>query len=345
MIRVRLDVSEPAALRYARQWRAARVIRQRRADPYASLDGQKSGYTPAGWRTALLAAQNNKCAVCERADIPTTSPIEHIRPWKLYPWLCWSKTNHIVLCSDCNIAKGDHFPVEYERLPWGDWDTTQERPELVDPSRECPTAHIEYVLDAEWGGEPAWVARGVTPRGVATVKTYDLPARHLDVWRRHVRRLGDIASDLEELSGAALSVAWAKLVRRSVISPDAPYRALSLAWLRFRFDEAWREARGLTLPVLADPGPAAADLPLFDADPTLDALSPDLALCVREGRGAQDDDARIEAAHDLLALGRAETEIAALLGVNVSTARGYLPRAPPPVMTTPASPSAPKAQR
>ncbi|MCK6517714.1 HNH endonuclease [Myxococcota bacterium] len=325
MIRVLSLVAEPEALRDARQWRAARVIRQRRADPDASLDGQKVGYNIEGWRDAMLRAQHQKCAICERADIPTTSPIEHIRPWKHYPWLCWSASNHIVLCSDCNLSKLEQFPVSGARLPLGAWDTSSERPELVDPTRECPSAHVEYVLDAERGGEPAWVARGRTRRGATTVnEVYKLVKHHLDAWRRHVQRLEDLATELEARRPEELSNEWAKLVRRHVISPVAPYRALSLAWLQARFDAPWREARGLTLPSLADLSPAAPDQPLFTPEAALDALPEELALCVREGRGAHDDAARREAARGLHALGWGKADIAALLRVSVLTVQSYL---------------------
>lgn len=324
MIRVHPPATEPEALRDARQWRAARVIRRRQLDPDDALAGQKVGYNVEGWREALLHAQHHKCAVCERADAALTSPIDHIRPWKLYPWLCWSASNHVVLCSDCNLAKDDAFPVSGARLPLGAWDSAAERPELVDPTRECPAAHVEYVLDDERGGEPAWVARGRTARGVETVEAYKLVRYGLDAWRRHVRRLEALAADLEERRPEDLPRAWARQVFRQIESPDAPYRALSLAWFEARFDASWRAARGLTLPSLADPSPAAAERPLFSAEPALDALPEDVALCVREARGAQDDGARREAARGLHALGQAEGEIAALLRVSVVSVRRYL---------------------
>lgn len=324
MIRVHPPAAEPPALRDARQWRAARVIRLRRADPDAPLDGQKVGYNVEGWRETMLQAQHNKCAICERADVPMTSPIEHIRPWKHYPWLCWSPSNHVVLCSDCNLSKLEQLPVTGARLPLGAWDTSSERPELVDPTRECPSAHVEYVLDAERGGEPAWVARGATRRGAATVKVYKLVEHHLDAWRRHVQHLEELATELEARCPEELPSEWAKLVRRRVSSPDAPYRALSLAWLHARFDATWREARGLTLPSLADPSPAAPDPPLFTPDPALDALPEALALCAREGRRAKDDAARREAARGLHALGWGEADIAKLLDVHVLTVQSQL---------------------
>lgn len=324
MIRVHRPDAVPQALCDARQWRASRVIRALRQNPAAKIDAQKVEYAPDEWREALWRAQHDKCAVCERADIPRTSPIDHIRPWKLYPWLCWSAENLAALCSDCNSAKGERFPLDGARLPLGAYDTTVERPLWVDPTRECPTAHVKYVYDDTRGGEPAWVAVGLTDRGERTVQDFKLVEYHLEAWRKHIARVERDAQRLTALSGIALVEAWDTMIRRRLTEPAAPYRGLTRAWIDHHHPDSWRAPRGLTLPELADPGPVPADAPLFTPEPALDALPADLALCVREGRVAKDDAARREAARGLHALGREDVEIAALLGVNVATVSGYL---------------------
>ena len=62
----------------------------------------------------LKALYHNKCAYCESIMSDDTLTVEHYRPKKgsySYYWLGYEWSNLLLVCENCNNAKGDKFPI------------------------------------------------------------------------------------------------------------------------------------------------------------------------------------------------------------------------------------------
>ncbi len=186
---------------------ALAATRKRRAR--AAAEARAEGKTPkfTGYdavRTRLYAAQRSKCAYCERLIGAEGNPIEHFRPkagalrgdpWSSvrpridpsrYWWLAWSYSNLLLACPSCNCAgrKGNWFPLASGTRPLPvpstedlasdvAFDSSAERPMLVDPGADQPLDHIAWVpLDPS---EPIermeWRPVHKTERGRFTIKS------------------------------------------------------------------------------------------------------------------------------------------------------------------------------
>lgn len=259
-----------------------------------------------------------------------------------YWWLTWDEDNLHVTCSTCNLAKGTKFPLKPGGVrcpPFESPDDDIERPCLINPIREDPVAHITFVklaepedpeersaLDSPRGlRQPApevgrWLPKACNPadeRAIETIASLKLKSKHLDLWEQHLGLVWrkEIEPMLErDRAGKAKAVAkaWRRLVNR-VTDVDEVYRALTRAFIDHHCPPAWRDARGLALPDLRDPGPPEPRPPLF-ADAELRARwGEHLALAVEAcGSGELTD---LERARELfVAVGHSLDDLAEALG-------------------------------
>ncbi|KQR65329.1 hypothetical protein [Pedobacter sp. Leaf176] len=112
-------------------------------------------------KSALRAAQFNKCCFCEKDQVEEDGTVEHFRP-KMgfrekrkealvkpgYYWLGYTWTNLLFCCSKCNGAryKGNLFPLRAgsARARTHNDDLSLEDPYLIDPASIDPRAHIYF---------------------------------------------------------------------------------------------------------------------------------------------------------------------------------------------------------
>lgn len=122
-------------------------------------------------KAALAAMFGSKCAYCE-SDVRAVGPpdVEHYRPKAAieiggrrhrpgYYWLASDWENLLPSCYDCNrrryqettsgrrlSGKGNAFPLKDEsRRAAMPGDEAHEEPQLIDPCRDDPTAHLEFL--------------------------------------------------------------------------------------------------------------------------------------------------------------------------------------------------------
>ncbi|HNH46225.1 MAG TPA: hypothetical protein PKY30_04275, partial [Myxococcota bacterium] len=131
-------------------------------------------------KPVLRERQRKKCAYCEKTEDAFKRPVEHFRPkggaedksgtawiWVSthYWWLTWTWTNLYFSCDSCNHTgnKGNRFPLQAGtlRMPApvqgaatypldpSFFDTSQEKPLLIDPRQDRPECHLQWKpLDA-----------------------------------------------------------------------------------------------------------------------------------------------------------------------------------------------------
>jgi len=275
--------TEPPALEKIRRWRLGRLYvdwvdadRPRRFESVLEQGHLNRGYNLKPVRERLRAQQHRKCAFCERSEIPVTSHIEHFRPRRSeesendelshagYPWLTWTWENLLLACSDCNLAKSTHFPVDGDRLPPFDFDIEREAALLLDPTRDQPRKHIRFRLDE---GLQKWRPVGRTPRGEATLEVLKLWKYPVEAFDQHVEQLEEfVIPDLRAASGTTDSARkWQREMRR-LFAPSAPFHLLSYDVLDSEFPHEWRSRHGVELPSLPDPVPTDVPRPFAQGE-------------------------------------------------------------------------------
>jgi uncharacterized protein (TIGR02646 family) len=140
-----------------------------------------------------------KCAWCESWVERATSyeEVDHYRPKSLYYWLGYAWDNLIISCKPCNTKKLDQFPIEDEAQRASDHrgDVAQERPLLLNPYEDEPSAHLEWRRH---------VVSGLTDRGRETIKVVGLTNPTLSSARmEHHRAIRAIRARLESIRGDA----------------------------------------------------------------------------------------------------------------------------------------------
>ena len=153
----------------------------------------------------LVEMHHGKCCYCERKFWETDDlEVEHYRPkggvrqsldqkhdeLPGYYWLAYAWENLLLSCRTCNQRfKKTFFPLENpaERARSHRADVTKERPQLVDPAREDPRAHIHFLDDTPYGR---------TERGRVTIEGLGLTRARLKGERRDrldkIRKLYDV---------------------------------------------------------------------------------------------------------------------------------------------------------
>jgi uncharacterized protein (TIGR02646 family) len=164
------------------------------------FDAKKQGkllYSHPEVKTALRLAQHDKCAFCEsRITHIDYGTIEHFRPkagskqnsadellQPGYFWLAYDWENLFFACSLCNEQfKQNLFPLQnpQKRARSHHDDLTQEKPLLIDPSKETPTEWIEFPPSQPDCPAP----RNKSRRGRKTIKVFGLDREELNEMRR-----------------------------------------------------------------------------------------------------------------------------------------------------------------
>ncbi len=145
----------------------------------------------------LFLLSNNRCGYCEtKVRVGFSGHIEHYRPKKKveedskhpgYYWLAYDVDNYVPCCENCNSARGkkNHFPLARKsvraRTPLN---AAKEKPLLLHPFKDDPSKHLIF-LGPE-GGKEFGQVKGVTERGKASVKVYNLNRGDLVLERRTV---------------------------------------------------------------------------------------------------------------------------------------------------------------
>lgn len=137
--------------------------------------------------------QSRKCAYCETPlDGDLRQYISHYRPLsnailnnksfegvEYYSWFAYEWQNIMLVCSECTNSKLNNFPIKgaiAERLcTWKDAQQ-RERPLLLSPFLDNPSAHIEFDFEGE--------AVEITSRGTITIEVLSLNRGSLKDSRR-----------------------------------------------------------------------------------------------------------------------------------------------------------------
>lgn len=131
---------------------------------------KKDYYSKKPVKDLLMAIHHGKCCYCEKEYSERTLHVEHFRPkagfkqrptqkqdeWPGYYWLAYRWENLLLACPDCNSGfKGTFFPVARPRSRARSHhdvvQLAQERPLLIDPTREDPRIHIRFDGDTPKG--------------------------------------------------------------------------------------------------------------------------------------------------------------------------------------------------
>ncbi len=147
-------VEEPKQLLLDWLRRPERERRQRRAPINDDIFHNRAVISPV-WHEF-----NGRCAYCE-SEVPHDTPLHHFRPTAEplevlptddkdhYAWLAYDWLNLFIACPACSKAKGRWFPVRGRRaafLATLDEVRKRERNLIVDPTREAPAAHLEFLV-------------------------------------------------------------------------------------------------------------------------------------------------------------------------------------------------------
>jgi len=156
-------------------------------------EGNKHVFNTGVYRhkTVLDALKNiyrGKCGYCEsRSEATAALQVEHYRPKNRvlgtdghsgYYWLGYEWSNLLLVCSKCNRAKSNCFPISGTRLErppterdnWRcDSEINQaERPLLLNPEQDDPSVHLTF------SAEGLVLAVNDDPRGEATISACQL---------------------------------------------------------------------------------------------------------------------------------------------------------------------------
>lgn len=142
-------------------------------------------------KAALRKTFDDKCAICEsRVDLThlqarTYRPIQAAAPEsgpnkaEYYSWLCYEWSNLPIICDACDKSRDHAFPVYNRRANYlaneHDLDE-QEEPLLLNPTRDDPRRHLEFLAD---GSVTHRTERGAVPlaRSISTDRSCGTPGR------------------------------------------------------------------------------------------------------------------------------------------------------------------------
>ena len=148
---------------------------------------------------ALWEMQHEKCCYCEN-KIPEkghSKAVEHVVPKSIIKKLTNDWNNLLLACAQCNGKKSDKFPLELFKI--NDPKVTviylkkardfkKGAPLLIDPSKEDPEEHLDFVCNI---ADPCFgliKTKGDSKKGDFTIKTiglYDIS--YTKMHRNHIR--------------------------------------------------------------------------------------------------------------------------------------------------------------
>ncbi len=159
---------------------------------------------------ALFSVFHKKCAFCESAmSHVSAAHIDHYRPKgdKRFVHLMFQWDNWLISCGSCNTSKGGAFPE------------CDDEPCLIDPSRDEPSNHIDFIRVQ---------AVGKTRRGRETIDLLKLWRGELEdqrgVWLSMIDALLLLLRIPEVRADARLYLTWA-------IQESAPFTAMTRCYL------------------------------------------------------------------------------------------------------------------
>ena len=160
----------------------------------------------------LFIASHGKCAFCESKITHVFAPhIEHYRPKGKFPDLMFAWGNWLLSCGRCNERKWSHFPY------------CADEPCLIDPAGEDPSQHLSFI------GCQVFAS---TTRGNQTIKLLGLDRSPLDQerawWLLKIKILLLLMWRVPEASEEA------RLLLRWAVQPNAPYAAMTRAYLQHK---------------------------------------------------------------------------------------------------------------
>jgi uncharacterized protein (TIGR02646 family) len=235
MIRIDKPDEAPDKLRGDGREERAQLEAKRDDDPEAfsqwiqSDAFKRSIFSHDSVREALLEAQHEKCAYCEKGR-EHVHEVEHYRPKKAvrqstgeertypgYYWLAYEWANLLMACRHCNGRKGTLFPLDdpADRARSHHDDLADENPLLIQPDREDPSDHLTF-------REHVVVAK--TPKGERTRDVLGLNRERLKNDRREAYEMLRGIHQLTQLGTPESAEAEALLERRA--EPDAEFSAM-----------------------------------------------------------------------------------------------------------------------
>jgi hypothetical protein len=188
-----IKISRPplTSLPELRQWaEASKSARQKLLAEFATPGKVDLGrFRPEIWqrtRDALAKIFHSKCAACEsRVGVGTFVSVTHFRPkirvvedksTQGYWWLAYDWSNLFILCPRCEQMKGARFPIAGKRALSPSDKLSREKPFLLDPCVDDPSAHLAFDDDGTIVGQ--------TERGRITIEIYGLNRETLEEARR-----------------------------------------------------------------------------------------------------------------------------------------------------------------
>ncbi|MEL7140599.1 MAG: HNH endonuclease signature motif containing protein [Cyanobacteria bacterium J06573_11] len=84
----------------------------KRYEPRLEFDRWKQTLGGRKWKRSQLKLQQGLCNSCRCRVKLKGSHIDHIKPLKHYPQLAIDPSNLQILCSDCNLRKGQQASVQ-----------------------------------------------------------------------------------------------------------------------------------------------------------------------------------------------------------------------------------------
>jgi uncharacterized protein (TIGR02646 family) len=275
----------------------------------------ESGYQCAA--ESLREAQNRKCAWCEMHLRESGNPLDHMRPKAAvhdrtrkkiaggYWWLTWTWENVLRTCGTCNDQehKGNYFVLfdETKRLQPSERPPGEERPLLIDPTREDPLDFIEFRVgyDGLWRPFPrAAIGEENTRRAIETIDVFglnkgDLLKFYNDQIENMSRDVQAVRDALKGANRATIAREWERLIGHA-FSRFGTYQGLLWDYLHHEFRDdlgALRDRWGCEIP---RPGAVLAADASIDRERPSD-ISEEVWLCIEAlgERAGDPDDLRI----------------------------------------------------
>lgn len=147
----------------------------------------------------LWEKQHEKCCYCEN-KIPKKGHlknVEHIVPKSIVRKLTNEWSNLLLACAQCNGTKSDKFPLELFRMndpevtviyPKKGKDLKKGTPLLIDPSREDPEKHLDFICNMANPLFGLIKIKNKSRKGDFTIKTIGLLETHYtNIHRDYIR--------------------------------------------------------------------------------------------------------------------------------------------------------------
>ena len=198
---------------------------------------KSSIYNAPKVKSTLKTIQKNKCCFCEKKHDDEYGAVEHFRPklgYQLirgdalirpgYYWQGYSWENLFYVCTPCNTAKGNIFPLKNEaNRSINHKCTTKEDSLLLNPAGKLnPRKHIKFVDEVPYG---------ISDYGIKTIEVCELDRYGLNQARKiHLLqikvRIAAIIRDIDPIA-----VKEAKKYLRSSIKNDAQFSAMVIDFI------------------------------------------------------------------------------------------------------------------